>query len=68
MLRSINRGQRDNGKLITPALSWKPMTSKQLNPRCKALAKSGETCRAVATAGGLCFFHAIPTKLLSWAE
>jgi len=30
--------------------------------RCKARAKSGNQCRAAATAGGLCFFHANPKK------
>jgi hypothetical protein len=29
---------------------------------CKARAKSGKPCRAAATAGGLCFFHANPNK------
>jgi hypothetical protein len=38
------------------------MTSKNSNPRCKARAKSGKPCRAAATAGGLCFFHANPSK------
>jgi hypothetical protein len=28
--------------------------------RCKALTKKGKPCRAAATAGGLCFFHASP--------
>jgi hypothetical protein len=35
---------------------------KNLNSRCKACAKSGKPCRAAATAGGLCFFHANPSK------
>jgi Family of unknown function (DUF5763) len=30
--------------------------------RCKGWAKSGKRCRAAATAGGLCFFHANPNK------
>jgi hypothetical protein len=38
------------------------MTHKNLDPRCKAVAKSGKRCRAAATAGGLCFFHANPDK------
>jgi hypothetical protein len=29
---------------------------------CKALTKKGQPCRAAATAGGLCFFHANPNK------
>jgi hypothetical protein len=37
------------------------MTAK-IDHCCKALAKSGKPCRAAATAGGLCFFHANPTK------
>jgi len=35
---------------------WNPET------RCKALTKKGQPCRAAATAGGLCFFHANPNK------
>ena len=38
------------------------MTSKNPDSRCKALAKSGKPCRAAATQGGLCFFHANPDK------
>jgi hypothetical protein len=38
------------------------MTQKNLDLRCKALAKSGKPCRAAATPGGLCFFHANPKK------
>jgi len=30
--------------------------------RCKAKTKRGEPCRAAATEGGLCFFHANPNK------
>ncbi len=30
--------------------------------RCKAMTKSGKPCRAAATSGGLCFFHANPNK------
>ena len=30
--------------------------------RCKAKTKTGKPCRAAATAGGLCFFHANPDK------
>jgi hypothetical protein len=35
---------------------------KDLDSRCSALAKTGKPCRAAATAGGLCFFHANPKK------
>jgi hypothetical protein len=35
---------------------------KNLDSRCSALAKTGKPCRAAATAGGLCFFHANPKK------
>jgi hypothetical protein len=35
---------------------------KNLDSRCSALAKAGKPCRAAATAGGLCFFHANPKK------
>lgn len=35
---------------------------KNLDSRCKATAKSGKPCRAAATQGGLCFFHANPDK------
>ena len=38
------------------------MTPKNSNPCCKARTKSGKPCRAAATAGGLCFFHANPNK------
>lgn len=38
------------------------MTQKNFDPRCKAKAKSGQPCRAAATDGGLCFFHANPSK------
>ena len=37
------------------------MTAK-IDHCCKALTKSGKPCRAAATASGLCFFHANPTK------
>jgi hypothetical protein len=30
--------------------------------RCKARTKAGKPCRAAATEGGLCFFHANPDK------
>jgi len=30
--------------------------------RCKARTKAGKPCRAAATEGGLCFFHANPNK------
>ena len=35
---------------------------KTLSSPCQALTKSGKPCRAAATAGGLCFFHAKPNK------
>lgn len=38
------------------------MALRNSNSRCKATAKSGKPCRAAATAGGLCFFHANPDK------
>jgi hypothetical protein len=38
------------------------MNRKDLESRCKALAKTGKPCQAAATAGGLCFFHANPNK------
>ncbi len=38
------------------------MTPKNFDRRCKSLAKSGKRCRAAATEGGLCFFHANPNK------
>jgi len=38
------------------------MTKKQTSNRCKGKTKQGKPCRAAATAGGLCFFHANPTK------
>ncbi len=38
------------------------MTLKSPDRYCKGIAKSGKLCRAAATASGLCFFHANPTK------
>ena len=38
------------------------MNLKNSNSRCQALTKKGKPCRAAATAGGLCFFHANPNK------
>jgi hypothetical protein len=38
------------------------MTQRNSDSRCKADAKSGTPCRAAATSGGLCFFHANPNK------
>jgi hypothetical protein len=38
------------------------MTPKNFDPRCKSLTKKGKPCRAAATKGGLCFFHANPNK------
>ena len=38
------------------------MTPSNPNLRCKGRTKSGNSCRAAATAGGLCFFHANPNK------
>jgi len=38
------------------------MKSKNLNSRCKGQTKTGESCRAAATSGGLRFFHANPNK------
>jgi hypothetical protein len=38
------------------------MSSKNGDTRCKGTTKRGEPCRAAATAGGLCFFHANPNK------
>jgi hypothetical protein len=38
------------------------MNNKQNQTRCKARTKAGEPCRAAATEGGLCFFHANPNK------
>jgi hypothetical protein len=35
---------------------------KSFHSGCSALAKTGKPCRAAATAGGLCFFHANPKK------
>ena len=38
------------------------MTLLNSNPRCQGQTKSGKPCRAAATSGGLCFFHANPNK------
>ena len=38
------------------------MGSRREENRCKGRTKLGEPCKAAATAGGLCFFHANPNK------
>ena len=38
------------------------MILKTSNSPCQALTKKGKPCRAAATEGGLCFFHANPNK------
>ncbi len=38
------------------------MTAKLKDVHCRARTKAGKPCRAAATAGGLCFFHANPNK------
>jgi hypothetical protein len=38
------------------------MPTKKSDSRCQGHTKSGKPCRAAATAGGLCFFHANPNK------
>lgn len=38
------------------------MSSRNEDTHCKGTTKRGEPCRAAATAGGLCFFHANPNK------
>jgi hypothetical protein len=38
------------------------MISKNKNTRCSGRTQKGEPCRAAATPGGLCFFHANPNK------
>jgi len=38
------------------------MKTKDFDSRCRAFSKRGEPCRAAATEGGLCFFHANPKK------
>jgi len=38
------------------------MNPKKHDSRCKGTTKRGKPCRAAATAGGLCFFHANPDK------
>jgi hypothetical protein len=38
------------------------MTPKRPDSRCQSRTKRGDPCRAAATAGGLCFFHANPNK------
>ena len=38
------------------------MTAKKPDSRCQGRTKSGDPCRAAATAGGLCYFHANPNK------
>lgn len=38
------------------------MGNRREENRCQGRTKSGEPCKAAATAGGLCFFHANPAK------
>jgi hypothetical protein len=38
------------------------MIPQNKNTRCSGRTKKGEPCRAAATPGGLCFFHANPNK------
>jgi hypothetical protein len=38
------------------------MSIEKRDTRCKAIAKSGEPCRAAATDTGLCFFHGNPSQ------
>jgi hypothetical protein len=38
------------------------MNRENLDSRCKAKTKSGKPCRAAATKGGRCYFHAHPDK------
>lgn len=36
--------------------------------RCKALTKDGKPCKAAATEGGLCYFHANPAKAVELGQ
>jgi hypothetical protein len=38
------------------------MTMKHSELRCQSQTKAGNPCRAAATSGGLCFFHANPNR------
>jgi hypothetical protein len=38
------------------------MIAKKPDSRCQGRTKGGNPCRAAATAGGLCYFHANPNK------
>jgi len=38
------------------------MVEKQTSNRCKGKTNQGKRCRAAATEGGLCYFHANPNK------
>src|ERR1700758_4904463 len=41
---------------------YRKMPRRNLDWRCKGMTRNGKPCRAAATAGGLCFFHANPNK------
>src|SRR5438309_10207967 len=41
---------------------WGEASEMKKNDRCKGHTKKGEPCRAAATPGGLCYFHANPDK------
>ena len=38
------------------------MQARKDNSFCKALTRAGKHCRARATEGGLCYFHANPNR------
>lgn len=44
------------------------MSSKKNDWQCSARTKAGKRCRAPATAGGLCFFHANPAKAAEYGR
>jgi len=62
---------RERGQIVDASLpnwlKWQTqqeemMRTRGLAVRCKSRTKAGKACRAAATAGGLCFFHANPDK------
>lgn len=55
-MRNTKDGVRANSE------EYLKMILRNSNSRCQAKTKEGRPCRAAATEGGLCFFHASPRK------
>jgi hypothetical protein len=47
---------------FAPWSNWRGRMKLKADSKCRGRTKSGNPCRAAATEGGLCFFHANPKK------